>query len=240
MKIGSANKILAALPTGEYARMLPELKPIKLIQGDCLYRAGDACHTAWFLLDGLLSIDAVTEEGETMDVGMIGTEGTAGILAAFEGWMAPFNATVEISCNALQISAAALRNELNRNGEFHDILLKYTAFLYHQIAQSALCSRFHNTEQRMTRVLLAISNRIMSPTIPLTHEQLSRMIGAHRPHVTGILDALEAKKLVQLARGRIYGVHREGLETHACGCYHIIKEAMERYVAQLEHAVRIS
>lgn len=228
-----SNKILSALPGGDYARIARDLKPIHLTPGDYLYRIGDTCESAWFLLDGLLSVDAVTEEGETMDVGMIGTEGTAGILAAFEGWLAPFTATVEIGGDALQISAAALRNEFNRRGQLHDILLKYAAFLYEQIAQSALCSRFHNTEQRISRVLLAISNRIESHSVLLTHEQMSRLIGAHRPHVTGILDTLEAEKLLHLARGRVSIVDREGLEAHACGCYHIIKEAMAHYLAHL-------
>jgi len=228
-----SNKILSALPAGEYARIAPDLKPIHLTQGDYLYRAGDACQYAWFLLDGLLSVYAVTEEGEAMDVGMISTEGTAGILAALQRWRAPFTATIEISGDALQISAPALREEFSRHGQLHDILLKYTAFLYEQIAQSALCSRFHNTEQRLSRVLLAISNRIESHSLPLTHEQLSRLIGAQRPRVTGILDSIEAEKLVHLARGRISILDRKGLKAHACGCYRVIQEAMAHYLVHL-------
>lgn len=169
-----------------------------------------------------------------MDVGMIGTEGTAGILAALEGWRAPFTATIEISGDALQISAIALREGFNRNRQLRDILLKYTAFLYQQIAQSALCSRFHSAEQRLCRLLLAISDRIDSKTIiPLTHERLSKMTGTKRPHVTTILDSLDTQKLVGLSRGRILILNRQGLETRACGCYHVIKEAMVCYLAHL-------
>jgi CRP-like cAMP-binding protein len=228
-----SNKILSALPASAFARIAPNLKPIHLTEGDCLYRASDACQYAWFLLNGLVSVVAVTGEGETMDVGMIGPEGTAGILAAFEGWRAPFTATVEISGDALEVSAAALRDEFNRHGQLHDILLKYTAFLYQQIAHSALCSRFHRAEQRLCRTLLAISDRIDSRSLRLTHEQLSRLIGAHRPRVTSILDALEAEKVLHLARGSISIADREGLEAHSCDCYHVIKEAMAHYLAHL-------
>jgi CRP-like cAMP-binding protein len=229
----ASNKILSALPADEYARIEPDLKPIQLTQGDRLYRAGDACQCAWFLLDGLLLIHAVTKDGETMDVGMIGAEGTAGLLAALEGWRAPFTATVEISGDALQISAEALRAEFNRLGRLHDVLLKYTAFLYQQIAQSALCGRFHSAEQRLSRVLLAISNRIESHSLPLTHERLSWLIGGQRPRVTSILDLLETEKLLHLGRGRISILDRKRLETHVCSCYHVIEEAMTQYLAHL-------
>jgi CRP-like cAMP-binding protein len=229
----ASNKILSALAPEEYSRIAPNLKQIHLAQGDRLYTAGDDCEGAWFLLDGLLSVVAVTGEGETMDVGMIGREGTAGILAAFEGWRAPFTATVEISGDALGVSAEALRHEFNRHRQLHDILLKYTAFLYQQIAHSALCSRFHSAEQRLCRTLLAISDRVDSPSLRLTHEQLSRLIGAHRPRVTSILDALEAEKVLHLARGSISIADRKGLEAHSCDCYHVIKEAMAHYLAHL-------
>jgi CRP-like cAMP-binding protein len=228
-----SNKILSALPAAEYARIAPNLQPVYLAHGKLLYRAGDACHSAWFLLDGLLSVAAETEEGETIDVGMIGTEGTAGILAALHDWHAPFTATVEISGQALQISADALRTEFNRHSELHDVMLKYTAFLYHQIARSVLCSRFHRTEQRLCRFLLAIADRIESQTLRLSHERLSHMIGAQRPRVTSTLDALAGHKLLQLTRGKITILDRQELETHACDCYAMINHAMMNYLAHL-------
>lgn len=226
-----SNKILSALTTDEYARIAPNLHPIHLPQGNLLYRAGDGCEYAWFLLSGLLSLAAVTERGETMDVGMIGAEGTAGILALLDGWRAPFTATVEISGDAFQIPAEVLRAEFNRHGQLYNVLLKYTAFLYHQITRSVLCGRFHHIEQRLCRSLLTISDRIESKNITLSHDRLSHLIGAQRPHVTRILDALATEKLVGLARGKISILNSEGLETHACSCYQVVKEAMTHYLA---------
>jgi CRP-like cAMP-binding protein len=227
------NKVIASLTPTEYRRIAPNLKTIHLASGELLYSVGDPCRSAWFLLSGLVSVAAVTEKGETMDVGMIGVEGTAGILAALNDWRAPFTATVEIGGDALQISADALRDEFNQNGQLHDTFLRYTAFLYQQIAQSALCSRFHYTEQRLCRFLLAISDRIESQTIPLSHERLSQMIGAQRPRVTMILDALETQEYVQLARGKISILDREGVAAHACDCYRVIQAAMTNYLGHL-------
>ncbi|HYW74597.1 MAG TPA: Crp/Fnr family transcriptional regulator [Pyrinomonadaceae bacterium] len=227
------NKILSALSAADYARIAPNLKLIHLAQGEKLYSTGEGCKWSWFLLDGLLSVAAETEEGETMDVGMIGTEGAAGMLAAFHDWQAPFTATVEIRGQAMRISAVALKEEINRLSELQVALLKYTAFLYHQIARSVLCGRFHQTERRLCRFLLTISDRIGSPIIPLKHERLSHLIGAHRPRVTGTLNKLAAQKLLQLTRGKIVILDRAELETHACSCYTIIDDAMTRYLAHL-------
>src|SRR5207253_9363190 len=78
------NKILSMLPADEYTRIVQTLKPVHLSEGNLLYKAGEACEHAWFLLRGLVSVLAVSKDGEALDVGMIGAEGVAGILAALQ------------------------------------------------------------------------------------------------------------------------------------------------------------
>jgi len=53
-------------------------------------------------------------------------------------------------------------------------------------------------------------DRLDDKTLPLTHEFLSLMLGVSRAAVTGALQALKARKLIQSARGAIVVLNRGG------------------------------
>jgi len=56
-------------------------------------------------------------------------------------------------------------------------MLEYTHQLIAQIAQSAVCNRFHNARQRLARWLLMTADRVDSRELALTHEFMSYMVG---------------------------------------------------------------
>src|SRR5436305_15234803 len=72
----SENRILAALPKDEYARLLPALSYARLPQGKVLWDVGDTVRHAYFPLGGMLSLLSVTDDGSTVEVGMMGGEVT--------------------------------------------------------------------------------------------------------------------------------------------------------------------
>jgi CRP-like cAMP-binding protein len=73
------NLILGALRDKEYEHIFPNLEPIALAQGKTLYGAGDTAFHAYFLLSGMISLLAITEDGKAIEVGMVGNEGMVGI-----------------------------------------------------------------------------------------------------------------------------------------------------------------
>jgi CRP-like cAMP-binding protein len=79
------NKLLAALPRAECERLLPNLESVHLSKGQVLYEAGDAVRHAYFLYGGMISLLSCTEEGETIEVEMVGNEGVTGIPAVLNG-----------------------------------------------------------------------------------------------------------------------------------------------------------
>jgi len=58
-----------------------------------------------------------------------------------------------------RISRDALRKELRRCDTLRQILLQYTAALLIQIAQTAVCNKFHSVEERLCRWLLMAHDR---------------------------------------------------------------------------------
>lgn len=73
------NRLLAALPRGEYERLAPHLERVHLPQGKVLSEAGDRLRHAYFPCGGIVSLLSLTEEGETIEVALVGREGVVGV-----------------------------------------------------------------------------------------------------------------------------------------------------------------
>src|SRR2546421_8437242 len=79
-----ANHLLAALPAGEYERLLPRLQPVQLPRPTELEAANEPIEYVYFPTSGIASIVSIDASGETVDTAMIGREGMTG-LAVFLG-----------------------------------------------------------------------------------------------------------------------------------------------------------
>jgi CRP-like cAMP-binding protein len=225
------NRILAALPRAELNRLLPDLAPVRLPQGKVLWDADDHIRHAFFLMGGMVSLLSFTEEGACVEVGMIGSEGLAGIFSILRFDAAPYRVVVQLPTAAMRIRVAALRREFARDGRLQDLLLRYTYTLLTQVSQSASCNRFHTAEERLCRWLLTSGDHAKSDIFPLTQEFLAQMIGAPRTSVTTVASRLQRMGLIRYRRGKIRILDRHGLENFSCECYKVINEGLSRYLA---------
>lgn len=227
----SENRILAALPKDEYARLLPALSHARLPQGKVLWDVGETVRHAYFPLGGMLSLLSVTDDGSTVEVGMMGSEGCAGVAALLRLRNAPYRVVSQLPTTALRIGIETLEREFARGGRLQDLLLRYTHAVLAQVSQSASCNRFHTTEERLCRWLLISRDRAQSDALPLTQESLAQMIGCPRTSVTAIASRIRQMGLVRYGRGRVHVLDRGGLEKISCECYRTISEEIERFLA---------
>jgi CRP-like cAMP-binding protein len=72
------NQLLAALPRAEYERLAPHLRKVKLIKNSILYDTGEDVHDAYFVQSGVVSLVSITEDGENVEAGIVGSEGMIG------------------------------------------------------------------------------------------------------------------------------------------------------------------
>jgi CRP-like cAMP-binding protein len=226
-----ANNLLASLPREEYEHLLPHLELIRLAPGKILYNAGEVIRHAYFPLSGMICLLATTEDGRTIEIGMIGNEGMSGIPIILKTSIAPYQIMVQLAANAARIRADKLREEFSRGGQLQDMLLRYAHTLLTQIAQSAACNRFHTTEERLCRWLLVSRDRVHSDTIHLTQEFLSYMLGVPRTSVTMIASALQKEGSIRYSRGKIFIIDRQRLEAASCECYRLVTDEISNYLA---------
>jgi CRP-like cAMP-binding protein len=224
------NLILAALPADEYDRLIPDLQPISLAQGQVLYHADEPIGQIYFLNSGMAALLSTTAEGETTEIAMVGNEGMLGMPIVWCCETIPYQVIVQIAGAAVAMKVARLKHEFNRYGRLHDLLLRHTYNLVKQISQSAICNRFHTVEQRLCRWLLLTQDHTKSPHYNLTQIFLSYMLGAGRQRVNVAVGSLQEKGLIRYARGQIAILDRRGLEATSCECYKLIRPGYEKTV----------
>jgi CRP-like cAMP-binding protein len=212
------NRILKALPAKEYRILSPDLSAVVLHSGVVLHEPGEVVRNIYFPNEAMVSYLSGTAEGETIEVGVVGNEGVVAITSLLAGAM-PFRASVQIGGGAYKISRDVLRKEFARCGVLHDLLLRYANALLTQIAQTAVCNKFHSIEERFCRWLLMAHDRTKFEELSLTQDAMARILGTRRASVTVVAGALQRAGLIRSRRGTISLLDRKRLEATACECY---------------------
>ncbi|HEX6729928.1 MAG TPA: Crp/Fnr family transcriptional regulator [Pyrinomonadaceae bacterium] len=226
----TVNRLLATLPKKEYERMLPGLKRVPLNFGEILYEPGDTIKHVYFPNDSIVSLLSALSERSTLEVGMVGNEGMAGLSIFMGVNVSHTRALVQGAGSAMRMTSANARLEANRLGSLHRLLHRYSHSLLTQVSQSAPCNRFHPVEARLARWLLMTADRLNAEGFRLTQEFMSSMLGVRREGVNKAAGALQADKLIRYSRGVIAILDRRGLEAKACACYALIKADVDEYL----------
>lgn len=228
-----ANRVLASLPPGEYKRLHAHLEPIALKFGQVLYEPGRAIKHVYFPDNCLISLLTAVDKRRSLEVGMVGNEGMAGMPFILGMGVSGVRAIVQGGGNALRMASGQFRIEFDRNRTLQEALFRYTYALMAQISQTAACNRFHEAESRLSRWLLMTRDRVGADEFLLTHEFLAHMLGLRRVGVTEAASALKRRKLISYTRGKIQILDVRGLKRSSCSCYQTVKAVFDRAQKQM-------
>jgi len=218
------NRLLDALPTIEYERILPKMEEVSLVYGTVLYDVGEKLKHVYFPNCGIISLLGAMDGSATLEVGVVGREGMAGLPLFMGVNTSRIRSIVQGSGTAMRMNSADFDNECSKGGALPNLLLHFTYSMMLQLWQSALCYRCHSVEERITRRLLMTSDRMETNEFTMTHDFLSNMIGARREAISLAAGSLRKKKFITYSRGNITILDRPGLEAVACTCYSILRE----------------
>lgn len=222
------NRILAGLPRGEYARILPSLTRVTLKSGQVLHEPGGSTPSAYFLDSAIVSIVSLAQDGTSMEVSLVGDEGVVGLPIVLRSHGLPYRIIVQAPGVAWRIKADVLRREFERCGLLHELVLRYVHTLIVYLSQSSACNRFHTIQQRLSRWLLISQDRARSSEIRSTQEFLSQILGVNRGSASQAASALQRAGLIRYRRGQIAILDRRGLEAAACECYRVVRGEFDR------------
>jgi CRP-like cAMP-binding protein len=222
------NIILNQLPEAEYEALAKFLVPVELPLGKRLSEPNQPIEYIYFLNTGLISTDAMTEKGETVEVGVIGREGFAGLPALLDQPQMLHMVVMQGSGDGLRVRSSIVRDLFLKGGEMQRLVHAFAYLQLVQVTQSVLCNRMHEVEGRLARWLLTSSDRMETESLHLTQEFLAQMLGVQRSTVTVAAGELQRRGLIAYSRGRLNILDRTVLSAVACECYGIVRASYER------------
>jgi CRP-like cAMP-binding protein len=222
------NRVLASIPANQYRRLHSLLAPVRLGFGQVLYEPGKSIKYVYFPTNCLISLLTAVDKRRSLEVGMVGNEGMAGMPFILGIGVSGVRAIVQGSGYALRMPSAPFRVEFDRNRALQEALYRYTYALMAQISQTAACNRFHEAEPRLSRWLLMTMDRVGSNEFLLTQAFLAHMLGLRREGVTEAAGELKRRKLIRYSRGKIQILDVNKLKAASCSCYQIVKDVFDR------------
>jgi len=223
------NRLLAALPAADYARILKHLHMSRVVAGRTLQEPGTRVTDVYFPNGGVFSVTNEMRNGALVEVATVGREGMLGI-GVFLGDRAGAGRTFQQVPNGRLPSMTVGRfvKESTAAGPFRDVVALYAQANLLQIMQCTACNALHDVKQRCCRWLLQTQDRVGSKDFLLKHEFLAIMLGVHRPTVTLVMGTLQQSGLISSRYGRIRVLKRRQLEQASCECYEVIRAHFQR------------
>jgi CRP-like cAMP-binding protein len=222
------NLMLAQLPDAEYETLAKFLVPVDLPLEMRLSEPNEPIEYVYFINSGLISTDALTEKGESVEVGVIGREGFAGLPALFDQPQMSHSVLMQGIGEGLRIRSSILRDQFVKGGMLQRLVHAFAYLQLVQVSQSVLCNRMHEVDARLARWLLTSADRMESESLNLTQEFLAQMLGVQRSTVTVAAGNLQRAGMIGYSRGKIHIVDRVNLARTACECYRIVSSSYQR------------
>lgn len=223
------NRLLRAFEPEDRWELAAQLERVQLDRGQVLFEPGQELRHVWFPESCVVSLTVPMRDGGSSEAATIGHEGLVGLLAALSSHRTLSRAVVQLPGSALRLPAGALEALFERSRPARQRCLCYLDALLAQVLQSVACCALHSVEARLCRWLLQLEDRTQGEaSLPVTHDFLAEMLGAHRTTVTLAARVLQRAGLIAYRRGRVTVLDRAGLEETACECYAAIRDHYDR------------
>jgi CRP-like cAMP-binding protein len=216
------NRLLAVLE--------PLLEPVELVLQQVLYAPDQPSSHAYFPLSGIVSLLTVLEEGQAVEIALVGNEGVAGLTLFFAGGQDTTRAQMQSAGTSVRLAVEDCRALMQRDSALRAVLGRYSQLVLLQVGQAAACNLTHVLEQRCARWLLEMADRVAVTTFPLTHLFLAEMLGVRRASVMLAAGALQQRGLITYHRGQLTLLDRAGLAARACPCYSVVSRAVTQFL----------
>lgn len=222
-----SNRLLAALPKSAFKALSAKMETVPLAFGEPIYQTGEEIKRIYFPESGIISLLSSVGRDSTLEVGIVGSEGFAGVSVFLGVATSPNRALVQGSGLAYAISSRGFLAACSSSEKLSRAVRRYIHSLLSQISQSAVCNRYHMIDDRLSRWLLMTHDRMRTDEFLITQDFLSNMLGVRREAVNKAAGDLQRRSLISYKRGHLTVIDRPGLEAAACPCYTLIKQEFD-------------
>lgn len=221
------NRLIAALPLGTQHGFVAKMELVQLKKQQIIYEQGEPIKYVYFPCSAVISLIVIMENGAGVEVCTVGNDGFLGIPRYFGVEFAFARGIVQIPGESRRMRSDLFEHEIERNEKLSGQLRRYANAQLVQMARTAGCNRLHAAEQRCARWLLTVHDRTDAKEFPLTKEMVADMLGVSRTSAGLVLQSLEQQAMVRVTRGKIAILDHGRLQSAACECYQVAKDAVD-------------
>ena len=225
------NALLAALPSDELEKLSSKLTLVAVSRDQTLQSPKRPITHAYFPIQGLLSVLMKSTPNHSVEVGVVGYGGAAGIQFLLGENTASSTLLCKVPGLAYQIEAEALSTAFAESAAVRTVFMRYIDIFMSQIARTAAINARCSIEERLARALLMAQDRLPSDEIHVTQDHLAFLLGVRRPDITAASRTLEKAEAIRTARGRITIVDRAKLQELSGGAYGPTEAALAEFTS---------
>lgn len=185
------------------ADLFQDAQKIALPAGAKVFRAGDLCETFYYIIDGTIRVDLMTEDGRSVLLYNINPGQTCVLTTAciMSGDAYAAEATAETSVTAYAMAKPAFDAQMQTSPAFRTLV--FGSFGTRMAAMMGKVDEvaFQSLDARLARRLLSLGNA--SPRIAITHDQLAHDLGSAREVISRKLKAWDVSGLINRDRGTV-------------------------------------
>lgn len=223
-----ANNLLRTLRETDYALIAPRLELGQSEANELLYNPGDNVGTVYFPCGpSLVSLLVSNEDGRDVETILIGREGAVGGIVSLGHLPAYCRIIVKNGGKFVRLPVDHLEAAKSKSITLHHLFARYADCLLAQMFQATACNAIHSIEQRAAKWIIAAMERTGGQVVPLTQEQLARMLGVGRSYTSRVMQTFKAENILEIRRGSLLVRDFEALRARACLCDENVKRHFE-------------
>jgi CRP-like cAMP-binding protein len=220
----SGNRLLDSLPPSDRVDLEADLEIIEIAAHKATHSAGTVMGYVDFPIDAVLSVVATLENGDSVEVGTVGSEGFVESDAALGSALSQRSSFCQVGGTIGRMTIARFEARMG-SASFARLMRRNVRAALFSAQQFAACNVKHSILQRCARWLSMTDDRVGDSDFILTHEFLAIMLGVRRASVSEAADALQTMGAITYRRGAVTIVNRKLLNATACECYEACKDA---------------
>ena len=218
------NNLLRRFNDADFALVEPSLERVDAKADELLYNPGDNVETVHFPCGpSLASFLVANEDGRDVETILVGREGAVGGIVS-QGYLPAYTRiTVKVAGPFVRLRVAKLDAAKAKSPTLRYLFARYADCILAQIFQSTACNAIHSIEQRTAKWILSARERTGDDLVPLTHEQLSTMLGVGRSYTSRVIQTFKAEGILETRRGAILIRNQDALAARSCLCNDAVK-----------------
>lgn len=214
-----SNGLITQLAPADQALLLRRAKLVTLTVGEVLSSAEETdTSRIYFPVSGSIALyvgrqDSTLTAG--LAVGLIGSEGAAGLQAALGFGAGNLQMVVQSAGQAYEVDGLAAQRLVQRR---RALLLHFSRYLWTVFdSMAVMASQLHTQDIkiRLAHWLLLSAQRCAPDPLLLTHAQIAQMLGVRRASISIAAHEMKLKRYISYNRGRVVLLNVPALEALA-------------------------